>query len=55
MSETIDIGKDKVALCLTFKHYAMKAIFWTSALVGGEWSTSHPGHFTPGERAPGTH
>jgi hypothetical protein len=27
----------------------------TSALVGGEWSASRPGHFTPGERAPGTH
>jgi len=21
----------------------------------GEWSASHPGRFTPGERAPGTH
>jgi hypothetical protein len=30
-------------------------IFLTSALVGGEWSTSHPGRFTPEERAPGTH
>jgi hypothetical protein len=30
-------------------------IFLTSALVGGEWSASRPGHFTPGERAPGTH
>jgi hypothetical protein len=30
-------------------------IFLTSALVGGEWSTSRPGCFTPGERAPGTH
>jgi hypothetical protein len=28
---------------------------WTSALVGGEWSVSRPGRFTPGERAPGTH
>jgi hypothetical protein len=28
-------------------------IFLTSALVGGEWSTSRPGRFTPGERAPG--
>jgi hypothetical protein len=27
----------------------------TSALVGGEWSVSRPGRFTPGERAPGTH
>jgi hypothetical protein len=27
----------------------------TSALGGGEWSTSRPGHFTPEERAPGTH
>jgi hypothetical protein len=30
-------------------------IFFTSALVGSEWSTSRPGRFTPGERAPGTH
>jgi hypothetical protein len=30
-------------------------IFLISALVGGEWSTSRPDRFTPGERAPGTH
>jgi hypothetical protein len=30
-------------------------VFLTSALVGGEWSDSRPGRFTPGERAPGTH
>jgi hypothetical protein len=50
-------------MCLT-KHYAMKKyggvgvyihIFLTSALVGGEWSATRPGRFTPGERAPGTH
>jgi hypothetical protein len=29
-------------------------VFLTSALVGGEWSASRPGHFTPGERDPGT-
>jgi hypothetical protein len=29
-------------------------IFLTSAL-GGEWSTSRTGRFTPEERAPGTH
>jgi hypothetical protein len=29
--------------------------FLTSALVGGEWSASSPGRFTPGERASGTH
>jgi hypothetical protein len=29
-------------------------IFLTLALVGGEWSASRPGSFTPGERAPGT-
>jgi hypothetical protein len=28
--------------------------FLTSALVGGEWSASRPGSFTPVERAPGT-
>jgi hypothetical protein len=45
-------------------HYAMKAyrgvdvlihIFFTSALVGGEWSALRPGRFTPGEKAPDTH
>jgi hypothetical protein len=30
-------------------------VFFTSAVVGGEWSASRPGRFTPGERAPGTH
>jgi hypothetical protein len=30
-------------------------VFLTSAVVGGEWSASPPGHFTPGERALGTH
>jgi hypothetical protein len=30
-------------------------VFLTSALVGGEWSASRPGRFTPGERVPGTH
>jgi hypothetical protein len=29
-------------------------VFLTSALVGGEWSTSRPGRFIPGERAPRT-
>jgi hypothetical protein len=29
--------------------------FLTSALAGGEWSASHHGRFTPGERAPGPH
>jgi hypothetical protein len=27
--------------------------FLTSVLVGGEWSASRPGHFTPGERVSG--
>jgi hypothetical protein len=27
----------------------------TSVLDGGEWSVSHPGRFTPRERAPGSH
>jgi hypothetical protein len=30
-------------------------VFLTSELVGGEWSASRPGRFTPRERAPGTH
>jgi len=29
--------------------------YLTSALVGGEWSASQSGRFTPRERAPGTH
>jgi hypothetical protein len=29
--------------------------FLISAVTGGEWSSSHPGHFTPGERTPDTH
>jgi hypothetical protein len=30
-------------------------VFLTSVVVGGEWSASLPGRFTPGERVPGTH
>jgi hypothetical protein len=30
-------------------------VFFTSALVGGEWSASLPGRFAPRERAPGAH
>jgi hypothetical protein len=30
-------------------------VFFISVLVGGEWSASRPGLFTPWERAPGTH
>jgi hypothetical protein len=30
-------------------------IFFTSALVVGEWSTSRPGRFNREERAPDTH
>jgi hypothetical protein len=50
------VGKIKVklSLCLT-KHHAVKVYSLTSALDGGEWSASHPGRFTPRERAPGTH
>jgi len=29
--------------------------FLTLVLDGGKWSASCPGHFTPEERAPGTH
>jgi hypothetical protein len=34
------------------KAYGGIDVFLTSALVGGEWSTSRPGRFIPGERAP---
>jgi hypothetical protein len=30
-------------------------VFLTSTLVGGEWSASLHGLFTPKERSPGTH
>jgi hypothetical protein len=30
-------------------------VFLTLALVGGEWTASRHGRFTPGEREPGTH
>jgi hypothetical protein len=30
-------------------------IFLISALVGGEWSASRPGRFTPGEKDPSNH
>jgi hypothetical protein len=30
-------------------------VFLTSALVGGEWSASRPGHFFPGERVVDSH
>jgi hypothetical protein len=38
--------------------YAMKGyggVFLTSALFGGEWSTSRPCRFIPGERDPRTY
>jgi hypothetical protein len=53
----------KLSLHLT-KHHTMKTYcgvevqihaFLTSALDGGEWSASQPGHFNRRERAHGTH
>jgi hypothetical protein len=48
----------KLSLGLT-KYHAMKYpvlhAFLTSTLDAGEWSTSRPGRFTAGERAPVTH
>jgi hypothetical protein len=35
--------------------YVQIHVFLTSALNGCEWPASRPGHFTSGERAPGTH
>jgi hypothetical protein len=58
----ISLIKGKVVPVLNLiKHYAMKAyggvdvqihIFLTSALVGGEWSASRSGRFTPGKELP---
>jgi hypothetical protein len=55
--------KVKLSLCLTKRHTikmywgsgGVVPQFLTSVLDGGEWSASCPGHFTPRERAPGTH
>jgi hypothetical protein len=33
----------------------MYEFIFISALVGSEWSASHPGRFISGERAPGTY
>jgi hypothetical protein len=30
-------------------------IFLISVLIGGEWPTTRSGHFTVGEKVPGTH
>jgi hypothetical protein len=50
-------GKGKVVPMLfsLTEHHAMQA-YWgvTSALVGAEWSASHPCSFIPKEEAPGT-
>jgi hypothetical protein len=59
-------GKGKVKLLLCFNWASRQEDVlgeWryssthslTSALVGGEWSVSRPGCFTPRERTPGTH
>jgi hypothetical protein len=44
--------KVKLSLCFFFK---AKQHAMTSALDGGKWSASCPGHFTPKEGAAGTH
>jgi len=48
-----DQVKVELPLCLT-KYHAMKT-FWAFALDGNEWSVARPCHFTPRERALGTH
>jgi hypothetical protein len=48
-----------LSLCLSTTHEylwgsgGLAPPFLTSARGGGEWSASHPGHITPGERALG--
>jgi hypothetical protein len=60
----LSMNKCTVFVIGKVKHYAMKTyggvdvythVFLTLALVGGEWSASHPRRFTPGERAPATY
>jgi hypothetical protein len=57
-------GKGKVSVLNQLLTTSMKAygrvdiwihMFSTSALAGGEWSVTRLGHFTPVERAHGTH
>jgi hypothetical protein len=56
-------GKGKVVPLLLLTEHRAKKAYWrsgsthslTPALDGGEWSASRTGHFTPRERAPGTH
>jgi len=36
-------------------YWGVEVLLLTSALDGGEWSASCPGHFTSRERDPGTH
>jgi hypothetical protein len=59
-----DNSKINLSLCLinqALRHKGLWVVgveiqvFLNSALVGGEWSASRPGRFTPGEREPGTH
>jgi hypothetical protein len=45
----------KLVLLKGLRRMYRPMFFFTSALVGGEWSASRPGRFTPGERAPSTH
>jgi hypothetical protein len=51
---TIMKGKGKVVPVQASKAYTIVKIqlqaFLTSALYGTEWSTSHPGHPTPGKQ-----
>jgi hypothetical protein len=60
------VGKGKLKLSLCWTNWALRhegvwgseytdLLLLTSALLGGEWSTSRLGRFTPGECAPGTH
>jgi hypothetical protein len=53
-----------VSLCLInyapchediWRRVSIVPLFLTLAVNEDEWSASRPGHFTPGERAPGTH
>jgi hypothetical protein len=59
---SVSTVKVKFYLSLT-KHHNLKMYlevevlvneFLTSTMHGGEWSASHPGRFTPGERVPCT-
>jgi hypothetical protein len=47
--------KVKLSLCLTNWTLRHVGLWGSGCIVGGEWSASRPGRFTPRKRTPGTY